>query len=130
MRKRSVIVVAEEIFLKLGKPLHYNDLTKILLGQCELTGKTPHESVRSLLATNPKFKRVAEGIYGLAVWKQYPAVRFAKDIAYDILIAEGKPMSVDDLGSRIFLERKFISQPKVIIRNIINTDNRFILIQN
>jgi hypothetical protein len=125
MKKRPVSIVAEEILLKVGRPLHYKELTKMLLDQCDLLGKTPHESVRSTLATNSKFKRVSEGVFGLAIWKQYPAIRFAKDIAYDILKKKRKPMNLGDLGTEIFLERKFISDPKVLVRNIYRTDKRF-----
>jgi len=125
MTKRSVLIVAEEIFVKLGKPLHYKELTKMLLDQCDLTGKTPHESVRSLLATSPKFKRIAEGTYALASWREYQTARFAKDIAYDILHKKGKPISLVLLGEKILEERKFIGGPAMVARGVLNTDKRF-----
>ena len=125
MKKRSVAVVAEEIFLKVGKPLHYKELTKMLIDQCQLMGKTPHESVRSSLGINPKFKRIDEGIYGLTVWTEYPTARLAKDIAYSILKQNEDPMNFVDLSSAIFLERKFRSHPNVVVWNILNTDKRF-----
>lgn len=125
MKQRPVVVVAEEILLENGHPLHYREITRMLINQCNLSGKTPHQSVRTMLAISPKFKKVAEGVFGLAIWRQYPAIRFAKDIAYDILSEKGAPMGLTSLGEKIFFERKFTSRPRVIVRNVINSDKRF-----
>ena len=127
MGKRSVVVVAEEILLKTGHPLHYKEITKMLLDQCNLLGKTPHETVRSRLATSPKFKRVAEGVFGLAIWTQYPAIRFAKNIAYDILKNRGRPITLRSLGEEIKKEREFVSDPAQVVRGSLRTDHRFYL---
>jgi hypothetical protein len=123
--KRSIADVTEEILLNAGHPLHYKVLTPLLLEQCKLTGKTPHESVRSSLATNPKFKRVAEGTFALTIWKEFPAIRFAKDIAYDFLKAENGPISLKVLGEKILEERFFIGSPAQVARGVIYTDKRF-----
>lgn len=105
--------------------MHYKDLTKLLIGKCNLTGKTPHESVRSLLATSSKFKRIAEGVYALTSWKEYPTARFAKDIAYDVLKKRGKPITLILLGKKILKEREFIGGPAMVVRGVLNTDRRF-----
>jgi len=124
-KRRSIVDVAEEILLKNGKPMHYKALTPLMVEKCKLTGKTPHESVRSRLATSPKFKRVAEGIFALSIWDEYPSIRFAKDIAYDILKAENKPISLVTIGQQILKERKFQGSPAMIARQAINKDKRF-----
>ena len=123
--KRPVKEAAMQIFLEEGKPIHYKELTKMLLSKCNLTGKTPHESVRSLLGRDKRFKRVAEGIYALSEWEEYPVARFAKDIAYDILNSLGKPLQIVELGKEIFKERKFVGGPRMVARNCIRLDNRF-----
>jgi hypothetical protein len=125
MKKAPTITeAAEEVLMRNGHPLHYKVLTEEI-HHCSLTGKTPSESVRSRLATSPKFKRVAEGVFGLVGWSEYSPVRFAKDIAYDILKKTGRPLNIDDLGRAIILERKFSSDPKVVVRNSIRSDRRF-----
>jgi hypothetical protein len=125
MKRRLVVDVAEQILLKAGRPLHYKEITKMLLNQRDLSEKAAYKTVRSMLAKSPKFKRVDVGVFSLAIWKQYPAIRFAKDIAYDVLKEKGQPMSTEDLSFEILLERKFISKPKVLVRNIIVSDARF-----
>jgi DNA-directed RNA polymerase delta subunit len=123
--KASVRKAAKELLEKSGKPMHYVEITKRILHRCNLQGETPHESVRSLIATDPNFIRVAEGVYALSIWKEYKPARFAKDIVYSILESKGKPMSLDDLGARVLEERKFVGNPKVVIRNAIRNDKRF-----
>lgn len=123
--KKSITEAAIEIFEKEGKPLHYKELTKMLLGECNLSGKTPHESVRSKIGMDYRFKRVAEGVYALSEWEQYPTARFAKDIAYDVLNNFGKLISLNDLGEEIFKERIFVGSPKLVARNAIRKDKRF-----
>ena len=123
--KVSVRKAAKELLDEAGKPMHYMEITKQILHRCNLHGETPHESVRSIIGTSPNFIRVAEGIYALSTWKEYKPARFAKDIAYSILESKGKPMSLDDLGVKIFEERKFVGSPKVVARNAIRNDKRF-----
>lgn len=122
----SVTKAAEQLLEKSGKPMHYKEITKQIMHQCALSGKTPRETVRSLLATNSNFIRVDEGIYALTKWKKYIPARFAKDIAYDILKSRGKPMSMYDLGLKVLEERKFKGGPKMVIRNAIHNDRRFL----
>jgi len=122
----TVIKAAEELLEKSGKPMHYKDITRQILHNCALFGKTPHETVRSLMATNPKFIRVDEGTYALSKWKKFTPARFAKDIAYDILKSKDRPMSLNDLGKKILDERKFKDGPKMVVRNAIRHDRRFI----
>lgn len=126
MTNQTIASAAEEVFRLLERPLHYRKLTKLIIGKCDLIGRTPHESVRSRLSTNPKFKRVAEGVYALAEWDQYPVARFAKDIAFDILENRGGPMNMDALGQAILDERKFVGGPRQVVRNVLRTDKRFI----
>ena len=125
MKKRSIVTVVEEILKDSGQPLHYKEITKLIFDECQLSGKTPHETVRSRMALDSRFKRVAEGVFALTTWKRYPAIRFGKDIAYDILAQKGKPLKIEYLAQEIYLERKFASNPKVLVRNIVRSDQRF-----
>ena len=87
-----VTIAAEKLLEKSGKPLHYKEITNAIIQECDLHGKTPDETVRSLIGTNSKFIRVAEGVYQvLSKWKKYTSARFAKDIAYDVLKSNVNP---------------------------------------
>ncbi len=61
----------------------------------------------------------------MAIWRQYPAIRFAKDIAFDILKKRGSSVDTRGLGRMINLERRFASDPVMLVRNIVRTDERF-----
>lgn len=125
MKKRSIVQVAEEILRREKCPLHYRDLSEIITSELTLKGQTPHETIRSKIATDPRFKRVAEGVYALTEWDEYPVSRFAKDIAYDVLTSQGKPMTMAELGKAILEERHFVSGPKQVVRNVLRSDERF-----
>ena len=124
-RARPIWVLAEEIFRREERPLHYRDLTQMILQERESRSLTPHESVRSVAGTDPRFKRVAEGVYALAEWQEYPVARFAKDIAYELLTSRGKPMPIAALGEEILEERRFVGGARQIVRNVLRSDNRF-----
>lgn len=121
----TVINAAEELLEKLEKPLHYKEITDLIINDCDLKGRTPYETVRSEIGTSSKFIRVAEGIYALSKWREYKPIRFAKDIAYDILKSKGSPLALNDLGKRVLEERLFKGRPKTIIQNAISHDARF-----
>ncbi len=123
--RKSVKEAALELFKDAKKPLHYKDLTRMIIDECNLSGKTPHETVRSLIGTDTRFKRVAEGVYALSEWEEYPVARFAKDIAYDVLSMNGKPLNLTLLGERIYEERVFKGPPRQVARNAIRSDKRF-----
>lgn len=123
----SVTKATEELLEKTGNPMHYKEITKFIINKCALSGKTPHETVRSLIGTSKKFIRVAEGTYALSKWKKYKPARFAKDIAYDILKTKGKPMTLLALGEKVIEERIFVGGPKMVIRNVVHNDKRFLL---
>ena len=127
---RSTITIAEEILLKTGHPLHYKTLTSLLLDKYNLKGKTPALSVRSALARNTKFRRVAEGVYALSIWDEYPAIKFAKDIGYEILEIEGEPIDINSLGKRILDVRKFKDNPVGLVRALLRNDKRFYYLES
>lgn len=114
-----------EIFNKEKRPLHYKEITERLLPEYRIRGKTPHETVRSKIGTDRRFKRVGEGIYALADWEEYVVARFAKDIAYEVLKSRKCPMTLTDLGEAILEERNFLSAPSQVARNAIRQDERF-----
>jgi hypothetical protein len=125
IKSLSVVNVAYLVVSARKQPIHYKLITKLISKKCQLRGKTPHETVRSALARDDRFIRVAEGMYGLSEWEQYSAARFAKDIAYEILSGHGEPMPPSALGSAILKERHFVGHPAVIARNATKKDPRF-----
>ena len=71
-RKDSIPDLAYQVLKKEGKPLHYQALTKKIMKKKKTTGKTPWNTVNSILCTHSSFKRIGgerSGIYGLAEWK-------------------------------------------------------------
>ncbi len=125
MKSTTVAGIAEEILRARKRPLHYLELTRLILEKRTITSRTPANTVSSVLATDARFKRVAEGVYALAGWKKYPAARFAKDIAYDVLKSRRRPMTVRELGKAILKEREFKGPPSGVVKNILRADSRF-----
>ena len=124
-KPRRIGEVAWGILKKRGIPLHYTEITRLVMRKRPLTGRTPANSVRARLGSDPRFKRVAEGVYALAEWSDYPVARFAKDIAYDALKTRGSPISPTELGTIILKERQFESSPGGIARGATDADGRF-----
>jgi hypothetical protein len=122
MKRESIAKIAYEILKEEEKPLHYKELTELLLKRLPLEGKTPYESVRTQIGYNQNFKRIAEGVYALAEWEGFSTARFAKDIAYDILQVSGKPMTLTELGEAILKERALVGKPRMIARNVVRND--------
>lgn len=131
MRHKSLTVTqaAIEALEKAKKPLHYLEITKRIVHLCDLRSRTPDQTVCARVSTHPRFKRVAEGVYALREWNNYPEVRFAKDIAHSILRQRGQLMSIGDLGKKIFQERVFGNSPSAVVRGIARTDKRFRLLE-
>lgn len=125
MKTPSVVRVIEAILRDKHRPLHYLEVTRLALKKHPLAGRTPQNTVSAILATDARFKRVAEGVYALASWDEYPAARFAKEIAYDILKSHKRPIPVRELGKRILRERQFKCTATVIARQAIRSDPRF-----
>ena len=123
--RKTVKEIVFEILKKAKQPLHYKEITKLVLKECKLGGKTPHDTIRSYLGTEDRFKRVSEGVYSLSEWEEYPVARFAKDIAYDILCTDKKPMHMLELGTAVLSERYFVGGPKQVVKNVLRSDNRF-----
>ena len=126
MPSNSIASVAEGILRAKNQPMHYLELTRLILKQRPISSRVPYNTVASVLVTNPRFKRVAEGVYALASWTQYPVARFGKDIAYDILTARKRPITLRELGEAIFKERSFKGPPAAVARRVVKSDPRFI----
>ena len=68
---KPIAFYAYEILKKKGKPLHYVELTKLIMKRKEIKGKTPWKTVNAAICTNPKFKRIGKrrsGTYALSEW--------------------------------------------------------------
>ncbi len=73
----SALQAVEKLLAQVGKPLHYRELTRLILerGLWHTTGKTPEATVNALLAvdikergSNSTFQRTGEGIFALRAW--------------------------------------------------------------
>jgi hypothetical protein len=70
-RPRIIRELAYEILKKNKKPIYYKELTKIIMRTREIKGKTPWNTVNSILHRSPIFKRMGKeksGIFGLSEW--------------------------------------------------------------
>ena len=121
---KSITDYTYEILNEINKPLHYKEITKLVLNRRNIKGITPHETLRSLIGNDSRFIRVARGAYALREWPNYRGIRYAKDIAYDILETSARPMGIEELGERIIQERYFVGGAKQVARNVIRTDKR------
>lgn len=122
---KTIANIMEEILRAKNKPMHYLELTRLVLKQRPISSLVPFNTVASVLVTDPRFKRVAEGVYALASWTQYPVARFGKDIAYDILTARKRPITLRELGEAILKERSFTGLPAAVARRAVKSDPRF-----
>lgn len=70
-KEKSIEFHAYDILKKNGKPLHYLELTKLIIKQKEIKGETPWKTVNAVICNNSKFKRIGKnrsGIYALSEW--------------------------------------------------------------
>ncbi len=124
MTQTIIVDLAVEILQEKRRPLHYKELTDLIMKKKKIAGRTPQNTIRAAIAYDTRFKRVGEGVYALAVWDEYPVARFAKDIAYDILKKRRKPISPAELGRRVLEERQFVGSPASIAQFIVRSDPR------
>lgn len=109
------------------KPMRVGDITRAVLRKTSrLKGKTPHNTVNAVLRTDPRFKRIAKGTYVLGEWKGYKEMRLVKDIAYELLKNEGKPMPLEAITQAVLEERALKGHAGVTIRHILLNDERFV----
>lgn len=60
--------LAYDVLREKGKPMHHVDITKEVLKTKETKGKTPHQTLRVIIAKDERFEKVDRGIYGLKEW--------------------------------------------------------------
>jgi hypothetical protein len=72
MEKHKIITWADaayEVLKKKMTPMNYRDITKKAIKiKGVFSGKTPAQTVRVLLASDPRFKKTDSGTYGLVEW--------------------------------------------------------------
>ena len=57
-KEKSIEFHAYDILKKNGKPLHYLELTKLIMKRKEVNGNTPWKTVNAAICTNSEFKRI------------------------------------------------------------------------
>ena len=72
MKNQSITQIAYKILKKKGKPLHYKEITKLIMKEREVKGKSPGKTITCCLYRDQKFEKIGKkrnGIYGLTEWK-------------------------------------------------------------
>ncbi|MEK7631359.1 MAG: sigma factor-like helix-turn-helix DNA-binding protein [Patescibacteria group bacterium] len=86
-----------------GKPLHFNDVTRII-NETKFDHRVAYApTVHNELILNDAYVLVGRGIYALKDWGYKPGV--VADILVDVLRREAKPMSRDALVAAVLKQR-------------------------
>lgn len=83
------------VFKKVGKPLHFNEVAKMIEGGLVQT-------VHNELIRDPRFVLVGRGIYALGEWGYYPGE--VKDVISKILKESG-PLTKEEISERVLKQR-------------------------
>ncbi|MDD5145588.1 MAG: sigma factor-like helix-turn-helix DNA-binding protein [Candidatus Pacebacteria bacterium] len=97
------------IFKKVGKPLHFTDVTKLIEGA--LTQTVHNELIR-----DSRFVLVGRGIYALSEWGYKPGQ--VKDVILKILKESKRPMTKEEVLSEVAKQR--LVKENTILLNLSN----------
>ena len=91
------------VLKKAGKPLHFNEITK-LINETKFDHRTAYSpTVHNELILNDQYVLVGRGIYALKEWGYKPGV--VADILIDILKKSNKPMKKEELADEVLKQR-------------------------
>ena len=111
--------IRDKVFLILeeaGKPLHFEDITK-LIGQKFINDrKVLSRTVHNELISDERFVLVGRGIYALSAWGYAPGV--VSDVVKEVLQQAGHPMKIGDIVEEV-LKRRQVKR-NTIIANLQN----------
>jgi len=98
--------MSDKIYLvlkKVGKPLHFNDITR-LINETKFDHRVAYPpTVHNELILNDRYVLVGRGIYALKEWGYKPGV--VVDILTSILKKEQRPMTRDELVAEVLKQR-------------------------
>ena len=108
----KVFIILEEA----GKPLHFEDITKLIgrkfTGDRTVLSRTVHNE----LISDERFVLVGRGIYALSSWGYAPGV--VSDVVKEVLQEAGQPMKIGDIVEEV-LKRRQVKR-NTIIANLQN----------
>jgi len=93
---RGVKDKAYIVFKKIGKPLHFDEVARLIEGSLVQT-------VHNELIKDPRFVLVGRGIYALEEWGYFPGQ--VKDVILKILKEEGKPLTKEEILEKVRKQR-------------------------
>lgn len=97
------------ILKKVGKPLHFTEVTNLIEGA--LTQTVHNELIR-----DPRFVLVGRGIYALSEWGYFPGQ--VKDVISKILKESKKPLTKDEILGQVLQQR--LVKENTILLNLSN----------
>jgi len=71
-RNKSISRIAYELLKNKGTPIHYTELTRLIMKKKEIKGRTPWKTVNSVLCRSSNFERFGKGRtgkYKLVEWE-------------------------------------------------------------
>ena len=101
---RGVKDKAYLVFKKLGKPLHFNEVAKLIEGALSQT-------VHNELIKDPRFILVGRGIYALKEWGYTPGQ--VKDVIFKILKEDG-PLTQSEILERV-LKQRLVKESTILL---------------
>ena len=111
IKPRGVKDKAYLVFKKLGKPLHFNEIAKLIDGALIQT-------VHNELIKDPRFILVGRGVYALKEWGYEPGQ--VKDVIAKILKENG-PLTQSEILERVLKQR--LVKENTILLNLSNKKN-------
>gem|GEM_PF-28525 len=111
--------IRDKVFLILeeaGKPLHFEDITKLIGQKFTNDRKVLSRTVHNELISDERFVLVGRGIYALSAWGYAPGV--VSDVVKEVLQQAGHPMKIGDIVEEV-LKRRQVKR-NTIIANLQN----------
>jgi len=108
----KVFIILEEA----GKPLHFEDITKLIGQKFTNDRKVLSRTVHNELISDNRFVLVGRGIYALSAWGYEPGV--VSDVIKEVLQNTGQPMKIVDIVDEVMKRRQV--KRNTVIANLQN----------
>lgn len=108
----KILIVLEEA----GKPLHFNDITKLVSEKFKSDKAVLSRTVHNELIGDQRFVLVGRGIYALKIWGYKPGV--VLDVIKEVLQKAGRPLHVSEIIKSVLTSRQV--KRNTIIANLQN----------
>jgi len=113
---RGVKDKAYLVFKKVGKPLHFAEVARLIEGALLPT-------VHNELIRDPRFILVGRGVYALQEWGYYPGE--VKEVIARVLEETGKPLTKEEILERV-LKQRLVKENTVLL----NLSNKKYFLRN